>query len=219
MLTKIISKFLILSFLNISLFSKTPHELVNFISNSTMNVQYYFYIIKNNAFLSKKSPNGGYALWYYTIDRKWQPIHNAGAFDGFSKADSVFDSVEANEDNTKVTIGSIINTNISDKILSLAKQVENTDSKIGWYFWTTNGGAFLLKKRTDNTISIWHYTVDRKWQPIHNAESFDGFPAIKKTLDDIKFNSTTNTLELGDISNDFFDVDKLVPPTPAGLAF
>lgn len=218
MLAKTISKFLILFFLSISSFAKTPYELVSFLSNSTINVQYYFFIVKQNAFLSKKDSKGGYSLWYYTLERKWQPIHNANAFDGFDKADNVFDNVQTNGDNTKVTIGVITNTNINDEVLSLAKQVENTNSKIGWYFWTTKQGSFLLKQK-NNQISIWHYTIKREWQPIHNASDFDGFPAIEKTLDDIKFNPQTNTLELGDINNNFFDVDKLVPPTPAGLNF
>ena len=200
--------FLVLSIHLIS-FSKTVDELVDIIASSNINVQYYFWIKNNEAFLSTQKQDQTYAIWYYTKDRKWRPIHNGGAFDGFTATDKTFSSVVLNKENETIVIGDKINNDNSDinKFLDvLASKTHN----IGWYFWITKQDAFLLSKANDNNVRIWYYTSNRKWRPIHNASAFDGFPLALKTINNINFDPISGVLKTGSrISSDMSDNNEM----------
>jgi hypothetical protein len=185
-------------------------SLANVIASSEINMQYYFFSIEKKAFLIKEKKDKTYALWYYTKKRKWQPVHNAAAFDGFPKATINLDDISVDKASEKVTFGSIVNDDVSGYTKDLLKITENKTVKIGWYFWVDKK-AFLIKKKTNGEISVWHYTNDRKWQPVHNAAAFDGFPKAGKTLDNISFNPSSNTLSTGRVIN---ENGIGVPPTP-----
>lgn len=188
----------------------SPMDLASLISSSNINMQYYFFAIDNNAFLVKEKSDKTYALWYYTLDRKWQPLHNASAFDGFEKATINLDRISVNKSSEQVIFGSMLNSNISDTVKKLLQSVENKTATIGWYFWVDDK-AFLIRKKSGNEISVWHYTNDRKWQPVHNANAFDGFPKAEKTLENVTFNAVSHTLSTGSVIN---ANGQRTPPTP-----
>ena len=193
--------------------ASTSMELANIISSSNINMQYYFFATNKKAFLVKEKKDKTYALWYYTSKRKWKPLHNASAFDGFQKATINLDGISVNKVNEKIIFGNINNSSINNEIKELLQNLENKTIKIGWYFWVDKK-AFLIKKKTNNDISVWHYTNDRKWQPVHNASAFDGFPKAVNTLDAVSFSPSSNTLSTGSVIN--IDGYK-VPPTPMGV--
>jgi phosphatidylethanolamine-binding protein (PEBP) family uncharacterized protein len=69
----------------------------------------------------------------------------------------------------------------------------NKTHNIGWYFWSTKEGAntlyYLANGRKNNNIRVWNFTTQRKWKPIHNAPTFDGFTKANKNFDKISFSS------------------------------
>ena len=208
-------KILIITIISfIGLKAATPIELVNSIASLDINMQYYFFVENKKAFLVKEKKDKSLALWYYTNDRKWQPIHNAGAFDGYSEAKVNLSSLLVNKNSEQITLGNITNSNINDNIKTLLQNVENKTIKIGWYFWVESNKAFLIKKISNGEISIWHYTNDRKWQPIHNAGAFDGYPKVEKTLDSVSFSTSSNTLSTGSAIG---TNGVKIPPTPPGM--
>ncbi len=191
----------LLSFsIHINAKEKTINELVDMIAGmNDTKMQYFFWVKDNNAYLaSTKKDDVSLRVWYYTQSRKWQPIHNAGAFDGFSEAVKSFRDVAQNKNEETITFSSIIDGSLRGTALEKAKLIENTTINIGWYFWVQNGNAFLFKKINDNEIKIWYYTIpDKKWQPIHNAGAFDGYKKAPKTLESTSFNPLQGTLSTG----------------------
>jgi len=172
-------------------------ELVKLVSNTTHKIQYFFFTKDDKVFLMKQRSDKTYSLWHYTQNRKWQPIHNARASDGFALAVDNIEIIDRNKAEKTVSFGKIVNSDISEDVLSFLKILENKTIKINWYFLKADNYYFLLKELKDDDFRIWHYTQNRKWQPIHNAGKFDGFKAATKTIKTIKFNTSSYTLELG----------------------
>lgn len=204
-------------------YAKTVDELVNKIANTTPTMGYVFWIAKdsnaqNKAYLSSQKQDNSRSVWFFTTQKKWQPIHNAGAFDGFPKADKVFQSVTLDKANEKITFSNIENNPADDLTSEKAKLLESKEFSIGWYFWVNSGDAFLFSKNASNEFSIWYFTTEKKWQPIHNAGAFDGFDKAEITLEDISFQASTGVLTIGksiSSENDAPQDDK--PSFPTGI--
>ena len=59
---------------------------------------------------------------------------------------------------------------------------------------------FLLKPIENNEVSIWNYTAERKWKPVHNADAFDNFPGKPKTFANVSFNKSTFGISIGEMN-------------------
>ncbi len=144
--------------------------------------------------MKKKEPNN--SLWAYTQDRKWRPLHNTDAFDGYKKEGVHFESIKYNNGN--VTISKLINEEMSPEVLKINKIAENKTYEVGYYFWMGDNNIFyLMRENNDTTHSVWNYTKDRKWQPIHNADAFDGFPKASSTIESISLDKNSSILSFG----------------------
>ena len=185
---------------NVNAKEKTVDELVSVIANtSNLEMKYFFWVQNGDAYLAKTKQDGtSLGVWYYTKERKWQPIHSSGAFDGFSEASKSFESVTRDKTKETIAFSSLIDGSIEGIPLTKAKALENKTVNIGWYFWVQNKDAFLFKKaKNSSEIRIWYYTGERKWRPIHNASAFDGYKEAKKTLESASFNPAQGTLSTG----------------------
>ena len=183
-------------------YAKTVDELVKKIANSTPTMKYLFWVAKDESsknvpYLTLKKKSGGFAVWHFTSDKKWQPIHNTGKFNNFPKADGVFVSVSLDKIKEAITFGAISNAPVNDSANQKAKILESKDFNIGWYFWVNNKDAFLFRAKKNKEISIWYFTSDKKWQPIHNASGFDGFDKAEKNFDSVSFEPSTGVLTIG----------------------
>ena len=78
----------------------------------------------------------------------------------------------------------------------------NKVHKIGWYFWEVKEANttlyYLANGRKDNNIRVWNFTADKKWIPIHNAPTFDGFIKANKNFESISFSSTGDQITFKD---------------------
>ena len=90
---KIFYVILIFFVTSICLYSKTTTQLLNHISNSRIIIQYFYWNIDDNLYLAKDRGDNNISIWNYTNNRKWRPLHNTEAFDGFEKAPIVFDNI------------------------------------------------------------------------------------------------------------------------------
>jgi len=66
-----------------------------------------------------------------------------------------------------------------------------------YYFWTEDGKAFLSSKGKGSDYSMWHFTNDKKWQPIHNADGFDGFEKAGISFDKVDINLSSKNIVVG----------------------
>ncbi len=77
----------------------------------------------------------------------------------------------------------------------------NKVHKIGWYFWEVQEGNntlyYLANGRKTNNIRVWNFTAQKKWKPIHNAPSFDGFVKANKNFTNISFSLTGDKITFG----------------------
>ena len=72
--------------------------------------------------------------------------------------------------------------------------------KVLFYFWVTkDGSAFLMNAKNDN-VSIWQFTSEKKWRPVHNAKPQDGFDGIGHTILNTDFDPKTKILQTGDLA-------------------
>ena len=80
---------------------------------------------------------------------------------------------------------------------TLANKVHN----IGWYFWELMEGNnrlyYLANGRKSKNIRIWNFTAEKKWKPIHNAPSFDGFTKANKNFDSISISANGDKITFG----------------------
>lgn len=184
---------------NINAVEKTVDELALIVANaSNTEMKYFFWAQGDERYLAKiKEDATSFGVWSYTRERKWQPIHNADAFNGFPLALKSFENITIDRGGETITFSSIIDGSISGVALEKARVIENKTIKIGWYFWLQDNHAFLLKKISDNEISIWNYTDTKKWRPIHNADAFDGYPIAPNTLSTTTFSPAQGTLSTG----------------------
>ena len=183
-----------------------PFTLAKNITDAKHSLKYYYWMDSDDSkyYLAKKNKDNTYSAWMYTDDRKWKPIHNTKAFDGFPKADKYFKEISFKggamniskpckdcDDDKKLPPSLPFNAKKSI-VFSEAKM-----TKVSYYFWMDKFGiAYLMKPRESAEISLWHYTKDRKWEPIHNADKFDGFMAMKKTFKETTFNIENDIAEL-----------------------
>lgn len=188
---------LILVFI-VNVYGKSVDELINVVANNSMKVKYYFWVEESKAFLASKKNDNSYSVWHFTNDKKWQPIHNTGAFDGFDEAKKSFSNVRLDLENAKITFSSSIN-NDNKNIEDLVKVLENKTVNIKWYFWLVEKDAFLFSKDGEYDVRIWSFTNNRKWKPIHNASAYDGFDEAKTRLSDINFDHSNGMLSVGHV--------------------
>lgn len=182
-----------------------PFTLAKNITNATHSLKYYYWMDSDDSkyYLAKKNKDNTYSAWMYTDDRKWKPIHNTKSFDGFPEADKYFKEISFNSGAMKISkpCSDCEDKNPPSPLPFNAKKSvvfsEAKMTKVSYYFWIDKFGiAYLMKPRESSEISLWHYTKDRKWEPIHNADKFDGFMAMKKTFKETTFNIDNDTAEL-----------------------
>ena len=82
-----------------------------------------------------------------------------------------------------------------------ARTLANKIHKIGWYFWEIKEGNntlyYLANGRKSKNIRVWNFTAQKKWKPIHNAPSFDGFTKANKNFDDITISAKGDSITFG----------------------
>jgi hypothetical protein len=172
--------------------NKDISNLISNIKEKTIKMQYYFIKSgKNNFFLINIKTDNTFNIWNFTKNKKWKPVHNAKANDGFAKAENKISSLFF--DNGNIIIGeSLISEDFEYK-----DEIENKTFKTMFYFWISGSTAYLLKPKSTEDISIWNFTNDKKWRPVHNAQEYDGFSGAGETLFNAKFDFTNATLTTG----------------------
>ena len=201
-----------------------PITLAKGLTKKEIPLNYYYWKDEKGVYyLGKNRNNGTYSIWIYTKERKWKPFHNADGFDGFPKAGQIYKTVSFNngniilesmnassdddsteENNDNLTPPTPFNSNLDT--------FENHSEmfKVEYYFWINEEGvAFLSKIKDKENPSIWNYTLDRKWVPLYNANTFDGFSGIKNTFDDVRIDSTNSKIIIGNFVNHLQDDFKL----------
>lgn len=144
----------------------------------------------------KKRDGDNNSLWSYAEGRKWRPLHNSVAFDGFKEQTSHFTSVIY--DNGIIRASGLSKSGYDEDIVKLNEKIVDKDNKVNFYFWHDEKNIFyLMTEVSENKYSIWHYTDERKWEPLHNAKAFDGFPEAKETLSNIVLDKKSRTLTIG----------------------
>lgn len=185
-----------------NIYAKTASELATKIANSTPTMGYSFWLVKgadskSAPYLAKDNGDDSFRVWHFTKTKTWQPIHNASALDGFPKAENVFDTITLNKADGKISFGAIGNAPEDADANTRATTLENKEFNIGWHFWVADKDPFLFRATESNGFRIWHFTSDKKWQPVHNASGVDGFPEAEKTLDGISFDAASGVLSIG----------------------
>ena len=200
-------KFLLFLIITLSTFLfSNPLVLAKEIANKEAKITYYYWANEtfDVMYLGKQKENGEFSVWVYTGERKWKPLHNTCAFDGFPMAEKIYESVifkdgsitikgsSPDEDRTlPPSPGGLPESDTPVKVYSVSH-----------YFWVDNyGKPFLAKKTNDNKVSIWHYTRDRKWLPMHQAKAFDNFSGLKKTLESVSLDTSKSSIKIGAFSN------------------
>lgn len=83
-----------------------------------------------------------------------------------------------------------------------SQTLANKTHKIGWYFWEVRDQNttlyYLANGRKANNIRVWNFTADKKWKPIHNAPTFDGFTKANKNFKSVSFSSTGDQITFTD---------------------
>lgn len=87
----------------------------------------------------------------------------------------------------------------------LAKISNSRIDNIQYFYFTKNNISYLAKNRGSNNISIWQYTKNRKWKPLHNTDGFDKFKKIGKVFNSIKFDGYNETISFTDINDSAID--------------
>ena len=167
--------------------------LARTIQNKEFPLSYFYWFDEKEKayYLSKEQSDNNYSVWQFTKDRKWKPYHNTSKFDGFPKAGKVL--VSANRENTSMKI----KKEYCKEDNSNKRACQEMSYDISHYFWLdTTGLAFLLSKNQEN-ISIWRLTQDKKWQPVHNAQAFDGYPKAEKNIETIELNIGKSVIKIG----------------------
>lgn len=175
-------------------------SLAKTIADKKFSLTYFYWFDKEDKvyYLSKEKADQTYSVWSFTEDRKWKPHHNAGRFDGFPEAGSTLESAFRQEGVMQIKKEQCRDDN------SNQNTCKETSYPISHYFWLDNTGlAFLLKNNdNDNDISIWRFTQDKKWQPVHNAKAFDGFPKAGKNISKIELDIRKANVLIGKAVNE-----------------
>lgn len=68
-------------------------------------IMWYLFLARDNQpYLCANRDSGNEAIYELDKNRKFKPIHNAPAFDGFDKADAIFESIKFSFDGKKIII-------------------------------------------------------------------------------------------------------------------
>jgi len=95
-----------------------------------------------------------------------------------------------------LTAGTLISAFSNDDF----NKLNNKSFDIGWHFWTTDDGTgYLASKKygKNNKISVWEFTQERKWKPVHNADSFDGYEEAEEIFDNVELNNNSTNISFG----------------------
>jgi hypothetical protein len=66
------------------------NNFVDKIANKKLQIKFYFWISKSSVFLFYPKDIKNINIWHLTSDKKWMPIYNTKAYDGFSSAGNIF---------------------------------------------------------------------------------------------------------------------------------
>jgi hypothetical protein len=185
--------------------NKDTITLAKKIENKTFSIKYFFvYSEDKNIFLVYLYPDkpNEFIVWNYTTAKKWQPVHNAKAYDGYKKADKTISGYKKEAD--FITFGKALT-----KDNNFVNKIANKKLQIKFYFWTSKTSVFLFYPKGDNNINIWHLTSNKKWMPIHNTKAYDGFSSAGNIFLDVIFNKKESTLQISHLSptaNICFDI-------------
>ena len=139
----------------------------------------------------------GIRVWNFTADRLWRPIHNAESFDSFSPATKNFASISIDSTGKTITFGS---KTISKNILinNYLDELADQTHDITWYYWVTASGyAFLAHNRDDPAGErIYEHVQGGKWRPVHNASTFDGYPAADSIFSNVEISADGRQITL-----------------------
>ena len=94
------------------------------------------------------------------------------------------------------------------KFAYMLKSLKNSTFNIKWYFWLNENRAYLAQN--PENLSIWEFTNERLWKPIHNASAFDGYIGAKNSFDKTDLSLDKKSITLGNalVENNFL-VDSL----------
>ena len=84
-------------------------DIINQLSNKNLSISGYFFSSSKSSYFLRYINENNSSLWQYTIQRNFKPIHNAIAFDGYEKAENIFNITI--DSNRSINISSIINNN------------------------------------------------------------------------------------------------------------
>jgi subtilisin family serine protease len=104
----------------------------------------------------------------------------------------------------------VIDSEESVKFAYILNRLKNNTFNIGWYFWADREKAYLMSN--PKNPSIWEFTNDRAWRPMHNASDFDGYNGKEKIFNNISISSDLKKIYFGSsndnnqLSNRSFDI-------------
>ena len=80
-------------------------EYYSDLANTKNKIGWYFWTTPSGkAYLANGRDSGDIAIWNFTDEKKWKPIHNANAFDGYSSAGKIFNKVTISSDGKYIDI-------------------------------------------------------------------------------------------------------------------
>jgi len=147
-------------------------EFADSLKNSTFNATHYFWTIskiddtgKKNyySFLASKNKDGSASIYHLASGAKWQPVHNAAAFDGYEKAGNVLSGatldLSANSIETKEVIKAgapATSGKEDDKKRTSLRTLTGHDGYV-WSVDISNDKRYIFSGSKDNTIKIWDF--------------------------------------------------------------
>lgn len=132
------------------------------LANKDYNAKYHFFPSEelNSNFLAVEKKDSTIALYQYTNDRKWKPISNAQAYDGFPKASNLFPDIKYNRATGTIEIGEMSQTNTTSS--SKADDIKIKNSTL--VMETTQGiiGIELFDSLTPKTVENFLFLAENK---------------------------------------------------------
>ena len=173
-------------------------EILESIENKKFPINYYMFLTKGTSgdmhpFLVNKLYDGKFSIWRFTSRRSWQPIHNGNAIEFHKSAYNTFRSIKVSLDKRYISIGGI-DESADESIRDYVKLIANKKFKVSYYFFYQKPYFIALKPSLQNNLSFFNFTAGRKWQPLHNAKSPDGYLPVGDTIDLYDF-----AIEKGDL--------------------
>jgi hypothetical protein len=88
--------------------------------------------------------------------------------------------------------------NVSTPLSTLLNDLKNKTHKMT-YFYIHVGSVYFLVNKNANGVSIWNFTNQKEWRPVHNVQAFDGYDAASESFDNINFDFANGTISIGNI--------------------